>query len=257
MELIDTHAHLQWPQYANELPALYERAQKAQVKKMIVVATEVSNLEKTVALSHSEDFLWAAVGVHPHDTKDIQKPADMQKIKKLGLDEKVVAIGEIGLDYYYENSPQKTQIEYFERQIDIAKELKKPIIIHSRSAPKETVHVLKKTQASLVGGVLHCFTESLEFAKSVLDLGFYISFTGIITFKKKVEALQEVVRFVPLESMLLETDCPFLAPEPYRGKTNEPSFLKHSALKVAELKNTTLEKVAEITTLNAKKLFKI
>ena len=141
--------------------------------------------------------------------------------------------------------------------IIIAQELHKPIIVHSRSAQLDTVRILRDTQASNIGGVLHCFTESLEFAKSVLDLGFYISFTGIITFKKKVEALQDVVRFVPLENMLLETDCPFLTPEPYRSKRNEPSYLKFTAMKVAELKNTSLEKVADITTQNAKKLFGI
>ena len=170
---------------------------------------------------------------------------------------KVVAIGETGLDYFYEHSDRELQKKYFAKQIQIAIDAKKPLIVHSRKAPDDTIDILREEKASTVNGVAHCFTEELPFAKKLIDFGFYISFTGIITFKKKVDYLHDVVRYVPLERMLLETDCPYLTPEPYRGKTNEPAYLRLTALKIAELKNVTLEEVANITTANAQKLFGI
>ena len=257
MIFIDTHAHLQWPDYQNNLDDIFKRAFEAKVTKMIVVGTEIKNLEKALALAETKDFLWASVGVHPHDVKDIHEPQDLNFIKDKAQHKKVVAIGEIGLDYFYEHSDRELQKKYFAKQIQIAIDAKKPLIVHSRKAPDDTIDILREEKASTVNGVAHCFTEELPFAKKLIDFGFYISFTGIITFKKKVDYLHDVVRYVPLERMLLETDCPYLTPEPYRGKTNEPAYLRLTALKIAELKNVTLEEVANITTANAQKLFGI
>lgn len=257
MMFVDTHAHLQWPDYQNNLEEIYSRAFEAQVNKMIVVGTEIKNLERALSLASSKDFLWASVGIHPHDVKDIQEPQDLNFLKEKAKHPKVVAIGETGLDYFYEHSDRELQKKYFAKQIQIALDFKKPLIVHSRKAPDDTIAVLKEGEADKVGGVAHCFTEELPFAKKLLDFGFYISFTGIITFKKKVEYLHDVVRYVPLENILLETDCPYLTPEPHRGKTNEPAYLRLTALKIAELKNVTLEEVANTTTANAGKLFGI
>ncbi|MBI2609075.1 MAG: TatD family hydrolase [Deltaproteobacteria bacterium] len=254
MTFIDTHAHLQWPDYKEDLPNIFERAKEAGVQKMVVVGTHITNMDETLCVAESKKFLYAALGIHPHDVKDL-KEGDLETLEKKAHHKKVVAIGEIGLDYYYEHSPQDLQKEYFKKQIKIAQKLKKPIIVHSREAEEDTYKISKEVDASHNGGVMHCFTGSLPFALQMIELGFYISFTGIITFKKKVEALQNVVKNIPLESMVLETDCPYLTPEPYRGKRNEPSYVRFTAEKIAELKGVSLEEVGKITTENATKLF--
>lgn len=255
IKLIDSHAHLDFPDYANELDEVIKRAQDSGVSKIISVGTTLDGSYSCLALAKKHPFIYSTAGIHPHDAKDVTDDC-YKKIEALAREEKVIAIGEVGLDFHYEHSPRETQKEVFRQFIRLAKKTGLPLVVHTREAEEETLQILESEKASEVGGVIHCFSGSLDLAKKCLQMGFHISIPGIVTFKK-ASNVHEVVNMVPIEKMLIETDSPFLAPIPYRGKRNEPAYVKIVAEKVAELKGLSLEDVARITTLNTERLFAI
>lgn len=254
---IDTHAHLDFDQFAGEEDVVLKRAAQAGITRLINVGTTLERSRRSVELAQQYTTVWAAVGIHPHDAGDIDEVA-CKELAKMSVNPKVVAIGEIGLDFHYQDGPGQTvQLKAFARQAAVAAAAKLPIIVHSRDAEEATVAALQEVVQVLPDnrpGVVHCFTGSAEFARKVLDLGFFISFTAPITYPKN-EALREVVKSVPLDRMMLETDCPFLPPPDKRGQRNEPAFLIGTARQVAELHGVSLEEVAEQTTANAERLF--
>lgn len=252
---IDTHAHLFFPNFNGELDQVLERAQDAGVTKIIVPGTDLATSALAVELAGKYQQIYAAVGIHPHDTKEWDDSL-IEKIRELASSEKVVAIGEIGLDYYYDFSPKKKQQNAFEKQIELAIELNKPIIVHNRESNTDVMNTIKKYSAQNLKAQFHCFAGSLNDALQLIELGHFISFPGNITFKK-MDTLRNIMGGINLDSLLLETDSPFMTPEPYRGKRNEPSYVKLVAEKVAEVQNKSIEEVAQKTTENTKKLFGI
>lgn len=255
MHLIDTHAHTDLAQFAHDRGEVYRRAQEAEVKTIINVGYDATTSERSVQYAQRYPFIYAAVGFHPHDAKDFDARA-AAFLAELARRPKVVAIGEIGLDYYRHLSPREQQMEAFRRQIGLAKELRLPIIVHDRDAHTETIRVLLEERAQEVGGVLHSFSGDREMARQALDLGFYLGFSGPVTFNNGRRA-QDMARYVPLDRLLLETDCPYLTPEPFRGRRNEPAYVRFVAEKIAELRGISLEELAAQTTENAKRLFRI
>src|SRR5687768_5822165 len=255
--LIDSHAHIQGKEYADEREAIIARACQAGVEKIIAVggAGDMTSNAEAVALAESFPNVYATVGMHPHDAKDVGAK-DLAKLKELAAHPKVVDVGETGLDYYYSHSPHDVQRRVFGQFIQMARETDLPIVVHERDAAQEAAELLRSEGSGKLRGVIHCFTGNYEAACAYLDLGFYLSFTGIITFKN-AEPLREVVQKVPLERMLVETDSPFLTPAPHRGKRNEPAYVRFVAGTIAEIKGITLEKVAQVTTKNVQNLFKI
>ena len=255
--LIDSHAHIQGKEYSGETAAIIERARVAGVEQIIVVggAGDMSSNSEAVALADSFVNIYATVGMHTHDAKDVG-PDELEKLKDLALHPKVIAVGETGLDYYYNHSPHDVQRRVFAQFIHMARVTELPIVVHERDAASEGVELLRSEGEGKLRGVIHCFTGNYEAARAYLDLGFYISFTGIITFKN-AESLRDVVRQVPLERMLVETDSPYLTPVPHRGKRNEPAYVRLVAATVANIKGVTLEEVARTTTDNARRLFGI
>lgn len=259
---IDTHAHLDFPEFKHEIADIIGRANEANVGKIINCGVDIDTSKKSWELSRKYPEVFAACGVHPHCANDV----DMQTrtaLMDLAYRPKVVAIGEVGLDYYYlkraskfANYPDRNkQMFCFEQMLDTALELRYPVIIHSREAEADTLAVLKGYSRGL-RGVVHCFSGNYEYAKKILDLGFLISFTGTITYKNNYDLL-DVVKRVPLGSMMLETDCPYLSPEPYRGKRNESSYLVMIAKKIAEVKSISLAEVEQTTTKKATSFFKL
>jgi TatD DNase family protein len=255
--LIDSHAHIQGSEYAAEVEAVVKRAQDAGVENIIVVggAGKVSSNEAAVVLAESYPALYATVGMHPHDAKDVSED-EIEKLKELTAKPKVIAVGETGLDFYYNHSPREIQHKVFARFIGMAKETNLPLVVHERDAHQAVAELLREEGGRKIRGVIHCFTGDFDAARRYLDLGFYLSFTGIITFKN-AEALRDVVRQVPLERMFVETDSPYLTPVPYRGKRNEPAYVRLVAETVAKVKGLSLEEVAQATTRNARSLFEI
>ena len=253
--LFDTHAHLNAEQYNEDLEQVIERAKSEKVEKIVVVGFDRPTITRAMELIEAYDFIYAAIGWHPVDAIDM-KDEDLDWIKKLSEHQKVVAIGEMGLDYYWDKSPKDVQKEVFRRQIALAKEVNLPIIIHNRDATEDVVTILKEEGAAEVGGIMHCFTGSLETAKACMEMNFYISFGGPVTFKNAKKP-KEVVKDIPSDRLLIETDCPYLTPTPFRGKRNEPSYVKYIAEQIAELREMSFEELAELTTENAKKVFRI
>jgi len=253
--LFDTHVHLNAEQFEEDLTEVIKRAQEAGVANMIVVGFDRPTITKAMELVETYDFLYAAVGWHPVDAIDMTN-ADLEWIESLAAHPKVVAIGEMGLDYYWDKSPKEIQMEVFRKQIRLARRVKLPIIIHNREATADIITILREEEASLVGGIMHCFSGSVETAKECLEMNFYISLGGPVTFKNAKKP-KEVAAEVPLDRLLIETDCPYLAPHPFRGKRNEPAYVKLVAEQIADIKQVSVEEVARITTENAKKLFGI
>lgn len=253
--LFDTHAHLNAEQYNEDLEQVIERAKSEKVEKIVVVGFDRPTITRAMELIEEYDFIYAAIGWHPVDAIDMTDE-DLAWIKDLSQHEKVVAIGEMGLDYYWDKSPKDVQKEVFRRQIALAKEVKLPIVIHNRDATEDVVTILKEEGAAEVGGIMHCFTGSLEIAKACMEMNFYISFGGPVTFKNAKKP-KEVVKEIPSDKLLIETDCPYLTPVPFRGKRNEPSYVKYIAEQIAELREISFEELAELTTKNAKKVFRI
>ncbi|MDT9027784.1 TatD family hydrolase [Rossellomorea yichunensis] len=253
--LFDTHVHLNAEQFDEDLEEVISRAREAGVEKMVVVGFDRPTINRAMELIEQYEFLYASIGWHPVDAIDM-KDEDLAWIEELSNHPKVVAIGEMGLDYHWDKSPKDVQKEVFRKQIHLAKKVKLPIIIHNRDATQDIVDILREEGAEEVGGIMHCFSGSPEIAQECVDMNFYISLGGPVTFKNAKKP-KEVAKEIPLEKLLIETDCPYLAPHPNRGKRNEPAYVKLVAEQIAELKEITLEEVENITTKNAKKLFNI
>ena len=253
--LFDTHAHLDDVKFKGETDEVILRANEQEVSLIVNVGYNLRHARQSIALAEKYDFIYASVGLHPHDAKDGDK-SFWEEIYKLARHPKVVALGEMGLDYYWDNSPRDVQRDVFRQQIGAAKDLKLPIIIHDRDAHQDVLTIVKEEGALEVGGVFHAYSGSWEMTKEILDLGFFISIGGPVTFKNAKKIL-EVVEKVPLESLLIETDCPYLTPDPYRGKRNEPGYIKLVAEKIAQIKNISYEEVASATKENGMRLFGI
>lgn len=254
IELIDTHCHLSTLEHA-PLAEILERAEAAFVKKMICIGAGNGKKDAFLALdlAKTHPHIWASVGVHPHSAAT---DTNLEGLEEAAAEEKVVAIGETGLDFYRDWAPKEQQFELFRNTISLALNLKKPLIIHSRAAGEECFSVLKEMKAEQVGGVFHCYAEDALFASRLRDLNFLVSFPGSITFKS-AEQLRAIVKEIPLEQIMLETDAPFMAPEPFRGKPSEPAHVYQIASKLAQIKDLSLEEVARTTSTTAKKFFRI
>lgn len=253
--LFDTHAHYDDEKFDNDRNEVIERVHLEGVSNIINVSSDLNSIKVSAELAQKYTFMYAAAGIHPHNAEEINSKVISYLYEQAAYD-KVVAIGEIGLDYYYEFAPRETQIKCFVEQIGVAKELSLPIIVHNRDSHEDVLKTIKKENAKKVGGVFHCFSGSVEMARELLNNNFYISVGGPVTFKNARRAL-EVVKYVPAEMLLVETDCPYLAPEPYRGKRNDSGYLKYIVEKVAEVKNSTFQEMANITAKNVKRLFGI
>lgn len=265
--MIDTHVHLDFKEFDRDREEAIKRFFDAGGEKMINVGCDLASSERSVELAEKNENIFASVGVHPHDAENLDKTV-LERLEELVVKEKVMAMGEIGLDFFRDLSPREIQIEAFRSQIELAKKHKKPVIIHCRDAYVDMVEILKSSKVSGWMGVMHCFLGSWPIAEELLKMGFYLGFTGAITYPKKrllkdplglnfnVEPeIFKVIKNTPLDRILIETDCPYLAPVPRRGERNEPMFVKHVAEKIAELKGISFEEVEKVTSENARKLF--
>lgn len=255
MFLVDSHCHLDLldltPDHG-KLDAVIARAQANEVNYLLNVCVSLAEFPRVLKTAESYPFVSASLGLHPNEQGE---EVDVETLIKLGQHEKVVAIGETGLDYFRSSGDLNWQHDRFRAHIQAALSLKKPLIIHTRDAKQDTIRIMREEGADQIGGVMHCFTEDLEFARQAMDLNFHISFSGIVTFKN-AQALQEAAREIPLDRMLVETDCPWLAPNPHRGKPNEPSYVRYTAEFIANMRNIPLEELADATTQNFFALFK-
>ena len=250
--LTDSHCHLNFELLQNNFPQVLQNARECGVGHMLCVSVTLEKFPEVLALAHAHPNIFASVGVHPDEQQGRDPSVD--ELVQLAQDPRVVAIGETGLDYFRIKGDMTWQQERFRRHIRAARATGKPLIVHTREAAADTIRILREEGADSVGGVMHCFTESYETAQAALDLGFYISFSGIVTFRN-AEALRIVARKVPDDRLLVETDAPYLAPMPHRGKTNEPAFVRHVAEQLASLRNTSLDELASVTTRNFFSLF--
>ena len=254
--LFDSHAHLNDERFDEDREELISSLNEKGVDLVVNPGACMKTSAESVELANKYDFIYAAVGVHPHDVKDLTED-DTQELKRMAIEnEKVVAIGEIGLDYYYDAEYKELQKKWFKRQIELANELKLPIIIHDRDAHQDTFEIIKNTKSPEIGCVLHCYSGNVELAKEYVKMGCYISIPGTVTFKNNKKT-REVAKEIPLEYLLIETDSPYMAPEPHRGKRNDPSFVAFVADKIAQEKGISHENVCEATKENAKRLFNI
>lgn len=251
--LVDSHCHLDFPELADQIDTVLERMTTNQVSHALCISVDLENYPKVLALAQAHERLFASVGVHP-DYPDVIEPT-VDGLVEQSAQAKVVAIGETGLDYYRLTGELEWQRQRFRTHIQAARRCRKPLIVHTRAAAADTIRIMQEEGADQVGGVMHCFTETWDVAKAALDLGFYISFSGIVSFKS-AKSLREVALQVPADRMLIETDSPYLAPVPHRGKTNEPSFVRHVAQCLADLRGQTLDQIAATTTDNFNNLFK-
>ena len=251
--LVDSHCHLNFPELLNILPAIKLAMQDNQVGYALCISVTLPDFPQVLALAVNNDNFYASVGVHP-DYENIEEPT-LEKLLDLANHPKVIAIGETGLDYFRLTGDLEWQRTRFRTHIRAAIACGKPLVIHTRHAAEDTLRIMREENAQIVGGVMHCFTENLEVALQAIELGFYISFSGIVTFKNAL-VIKEVAKHVPLNRILLETDSPYLAPTPYRGKTNQPSYVKHVAEEVAKLRNISLEELSIASTENFFRLFK-
>lgn len=253
--LIDTHAHLDGERFKDDLEAVIQNAKDHGVETIITVGCDLESSQASVDLSHNYPNIYATVGIHPHDATQLT-PETLTQLSHLAHQKKVVAIGETGLDYYRNRSPHDQQQRAFRQQIQLAHQTNLPIVIHDRDAHDDVMKILIEENAQKAGGVLHCFSGDLAMAKRCIDMGLYLSFTGTITYPKNNE-IREIIRQIPTEHILVETDCPYLAPQNWRGKRNEPAYVVNTAEKIAEIKGLSLADVARITSLNAHTLFGI
>jgi len=251
--LVDSHCHLNFPELLANLPAIKQAMQDNQVGHALCISVTLPDFPQVLALAEDNENFYASVGVHP-DYEDIQEPT-VDELIKLANHPKVIAIGETGLDYFRLTGDLEWQRTRFRTHIRAAIATGKPLVIHTRNSPEDTLRIMREENAQQVGGVMHCFTESLDVALEAIALGFYISFSGIITFKN-AQTIKEVAKHVPLDRILVETDSPYLAPTPYRGKTNQPSYVKHVAEEVANLRGISFDELAAATTENFFRLFK-
>jgi len=254
--LIDSHVHLDDLRYDTDRENVLQRAEAAGVEAMITIGCDLATSRAAVALADAHPQVFATIGVHPHEAKEI-KDGWYEAFRSLARQPKVVAYGEIGLDYHYDHSPREVQRERFREQIYLARELNLPLIIHTREAQDDTVTILREEGAGDVGGVFHCFSGDAWLAKGALDMGFYLSFSGVLTFKNAT-MLRDIAKTVPLDRLMVETDCPYLTSVPYRGKRNEPAYVQYVAKTLADVRgNGSLESLARATVDNTKRLFRI
>ena len=252
--LVDSHCHLDFPELAAEIDQVLARMRENGVAQALCISVTLENWPRVRDLALRYPNLHATVGVHP-DERDVEEPT-VERLVQLAGTPKVVAIGETGLDYYRQSGDTDWQRARFRTHIRAARECGKPLVIHTRDAAADTLTIMREEKAGEVGGVMHCFTESWDVAEAAMEQGFHISFSGIVTFKNAGE-LKDVARRVPLERLLVETDAPYLAPVPFRGKRNEPAYVRHVAAHVSELKNTTIQTIGEVTSRNFSTLFKV
>lgn len=254
-ELIDTHAHLDFPEFADSIPAVIQRALQAGVSTIVTIGIDIDSSRKATEIAGSYDRIYATAGIHPHASFS-PDAADLRELEKIAANRRVVAIGEIGLDYFRDRQPHPIQIECMKRQIETAVKIAKPVIFHIRDAWEDFFRIVPEFAPALPPSVMHCFSGDWTVARRCLDLGFYLSIPGVVTFPK-AGILQDVVKRAPSDRLLVETDSPYLTPVPYRGKTNEPAFILHTARKIAECRKEPLEKVAAQTTQNARTVFRM
>lgn len=252
--LVDTHTHLDSKEFDADREEVIQRARDAFVTRIITVGASdgVASAHRAIALAEKYDFIWATAGVHPHDAG---KGCNLEELRTLAQHPRVVAVGETGLDFYRDWSPKPDQYRYFEAQVSLALEIKKPLVIHSREAGNECLRILHEMGAAAVGGVFHCYAEDAGFASKLRDINFLVSFPGVLTFKKALVAKQ-AAKEIPIDQILVETDAPYMAPEPFRGKRCETSHVVQTARVLAEIKGLSLDEVAEATTRNALRLFR-
>lgn len=252
--LVDSHCHLDFPDFQDDTDDVISRARDAGVGMMLTICTHLSKFAQVRAVAEKYDNVYCTVGIHPHEADNEELPGAKAIIEKT-KDDKVAGIGETGLDFFYEHSPRKEQEESFRTHLEAARETGLPIVVHTREADEDTIRILKdEAEKGPFRGVIHCFSTGRAVAEAALDLGLYISLSGIVTFKK-AEGLRDIVKDLPLERVLVETDAPFLAPVPYRGKRNEPSYVPHTAACVAEVMGVAEKALEEATTENFFRLF--
>jgi TatD DNase family protein len=251
--LIDTHAHLDFPEFIDDLDAVLTRAAQNGIREIVTIGISLPSSARAIAIAERCHQVFATVGIHPHGAEALSS-ATLEQMHALARSKRVVAVGEIGLDYYRDRQPRHLQKQCFRQQLELARELRLPVVIHVRDAYEDFLTVIQDFAAAMPAVILHCFSGNWEMAERCLELGCFLSIPGTVTFSK-AHMQQEVARRIPLERLLLETDAPFLAPEPYRGKTNEPSYLLHTARKICQLRQLPLQEVARQTTLNARIAF--
>ncbi len=253
--IFDSHTHLNAEQFSQDVPETIQRAEKLGVTEMAVVGFDTPTIQKSLDLSTEYSQIYSIIGWHPTEagnySAEIERDLEQQLVQK-----KVVALGEIGLDYYWMEDPKETQEKIFRRQLSIAREHHLPVSIHNREAMEDTYRILKSEKIQNIGGIMHSFNGDVEWMKRFLDLGMYLSLSGVVTFKKAVE-VHEVAKTVPLERLLVETDAPYLSPVPYRGKRNEPGFTRYVVEEIAKIRSASFEEIALCTTANAHQLFRI
>lgn len=253
--LIDSHVHLDDKRFNRDRDSIIKGLKDDGIEMVINIGADLQTSIASVSLAEKYDNVYAVVGVHPHSAKEVDN-STIEILKSFASREKVLAIGEIGLDYHYDNSPRDVQRKWFIEQLKLAKEVDLPVVIHTREAAQETFEILKEAQDGTLRGVLHCYSGSVEMALEYIKLGFYISIAGPVTFNNS-RVLKEVVKAIPLDKLLVETDCPYLTPEPNRGKRNEPTYVKYVAGEIADIKGISFEELAKATNKNTKELFGI
>lgn len=253
--IFESHAHYEDERFNEDRKELLESFSDNGIGYVVNVASSLKTVDKTMELIKEYDFMYGSVGVHPEECAPLQE-SDIERFKELSKNPKVVAIGEIGLDYYWNEPDPEIQKKWFIRQLELAKEVNLPVIIHSRDAAKDTLDIMKEYHAEQVGGVVHCFSYSVEMAQEFIKMGFYIGVGGVVTFKNG-KKLKEVVEQIPLERILIETDCPYMAPVPHRGKRNSSLYLPYIVEEIARIKNVSCETVIEVTEANAKRMYQI
>lgn len=253
--IFESHAHYEDKKFDEDREELLESMTENGISYIVNVGSSLATTKATLELIETYDFMFGAVGVHPEESAELTEES-FAWLKSVTARDKVVAVGEIGLDYYWDEPAREIQKKWFERQIALAREVKLPMIVHSRDAAQDTLEILKAGNAQEVGGVIHCFSYGIEMAREYLDMGFYIGIGGVVTFKN-AKKLKEVAEYVPLDRILLETDCPYMAPEPHRGKRNSSLYLPYVAEKIAQIKGVSTEEVCRTTLENAKKMYGI
>ena len=253
--IFETHAHYDDNQFDEDRVELLHSLYENGIEKVVNIGVDVDNSKHIIELATEYDFMYVAVGVHPNEVGKLTD-SDIEELRALSSDAKVVAIGEIGLDYYYPEPPRDIQKRWFEAQIELAKSVHLPMVIHSREAAKDTIDIMGATHAKEAGGVVHCYSYTKEFAREFLNMDFYFGIGGVVTFKN-AKKLKEAVEYIPIDKLLLETDSPYLAPEPYRGKRNSSLYIPYIAQAIADIKHISVEEVMDITCENAKKMYKV
>ena len=255
-KIVDSHCHLNFPQFKGKLDEIIKRALDKGIYRMLTISTKLNEINDLQSISKSYSEVYSSTGVHPHECKNY-KDLSLNDLLKHTKNNKCIGVGESGLDFYYENSPKELQIKLFKIHIEAARETNLPLIVHTRNADIETIQVLSdEMKRGNFRGLIHCFSTSKKLAENAINLGFYISLSGIITFNKSNE-LRSIVKDLPLDKLLVETDAPYLAPEPFRGKCNEPSYVIHTAKILADLKKVKFDTIAESTTNNFNNLFNV